>query len=541
MRIELERLADHEQRPLLGPDGGAHAVGRAQHHAVDGRAIWPRFLPSSADATCSPASLRSARTAVERGRRALALGLRLRELLAGSRAPCRAGVCTRASAARPRVERGLAPAPARPAPPRPTRARRARSSSAARSSSVASRSPFFTCWSRLDRAIVGQPPGRRRRHLHAAAHVEAAGGLDQLHQVALRRRLDPVQLGRRLRAACNRRTPRPARRQHQHRGQHPAQPRAARELRDVQSVVLGVQGLFGHRGHSSGPCSSDARYAVQATVSSAGPRRVAHPAQLAGAVRHAVRSHSVARARPCQARALLRGLWTPSDHEQTSRVRGARGDGLPDGGAPRARRPRGHGLQPHSGARRALVRAARGRRASPTPAEAVDERRVRVLSASATTSSCAQVVLEQRRRARRPGARAACSSITRPASAMLARELHQRALARGVGFLDAPVSRRPGRRRAGHALGDGRRPRRGLRARAAADRGYARRARLLGPSGQRPAHQDGQSDLHRRRDRRPGRRPALRRAGRARPEGRGRGDLAGRGAVVADGASPRDA
>ena len=69
---------------------------------------------------------------------------------------------------------------------------------------------------------------------------------------------------------------------------------------------------------------------------------------------------------------------------------------------------------------------------------------------------------------------------------------------------------------------------------------YARMCKLLGAAGRRPAHQDGQPDLHRRPGAGPRGRHPLRQEGRPRRRGGDRDHLQGRGAVLADGEPLQD-
>ena len=207
--------------------------------------------------------------------------------------------------------------------------------------------------------------------------------------------------------------------------------------------------------------------------------------------------------------------------------------GLPDGGPPGARGPRGHRLQPQPGQGRAMGRrvrrgAARRRRALPPKAPRSSA------PASATTTTCARWCWARtapspawrRRRLRRPHHRVGRGGPRAGRRSARERRLQ---LHRRTGL------RRQPRRGQRHAHGDVRRRRRGLRARAAGGRGLCEGGDVARPERRRSAREDGQPDRHRR----PGAGPVggdrLRRAGRPRHEGRARRHRQGRGAELADG------
>ena len=126
------------------------------------------------------------------------------------------------------------------------------------------------------------------------------------------------------------------------------------------------------------------------------------------------------------------------------------------------------------------------------------------------------------------------------ASAEVARELYE---AREEGRL--PFRRRAGVGRTGgraerRAHRDVRRRCRALRPRRAGDRRLCAHVQAARPRGRRPAHQDGQPDLHRRPGAGPLGRHSLRQEGRARRRGGDRDDLQGRRAVLADGEPLQD-
>ena len=116
------------------------------------------------------------------------------------------------------------------------------------------------------------------------------------------------------------------------------------------------------------------------------------------------------------------------------------------------------------------------------------------------------------------------------ASAAVARELAAAAAERGAHFVDAPVSGGQAGAENGAAHGDVRRRPRRLRPRRAGDRGLRPRLPADGTGRRRPAHQDGQPDLHRRPAAGPLRGPRLR-AARAGLDGQAVLDVIGKGAA----------
>ena len=181
----------------------------------------------------------------------------------------------------------------------------------------------------------------------------------------------------------------------------------------------------------------------------------------------------------------------------------------------------------HGGARRRDPgRGRQGRARSSSPA-------------SATTTTCAASPPAPTAPSRR-WPRARSSSTTPPPRPPVARELAAAAAERGAGFVDAPVSGGQAGARERRADGDVRRRPRRLRPRRAGDRRLCPRLPADGSGRRRPAHQDGQPDLHRRPAPGPLRGPRLRRARRPRRRGGARGDRQGRGRLLADGEPRQD-
>ena len=187
--------------------------------------------------------------------------------------------------------------------------------------------------------------------------------------------------------------------------------------------------------------------------------------------------------------------------EDEARISRPGRDGLPDGGPPRARRPRVtvYNRNAGEGARSGSTSTAAQR--APTPARGRAGRRDRD-DVRRQRRRRARGRDRRGRRARRHGARARSSSITRrrrPTSRARCTPRRRRA---GVGFLDAPVSGGQAGAENGKLTimvgGDAAAFARAepviarLRARRDAD----------GRPRQRPAHEDGQPDLHRRARRR---------------------------------------
>ena len=126
------------------------------------------------------------------------------------------------------------------------------------------------------------------------------------------------------------------------------------------------------------------------------------------------------------------------------------------------------------------------------------------------------------------------------ASAEIARELYAQAKQRGFDAIDAPVS--GGQAGAENGVltvmcgGDAG----ALRARRAGDRGLCADVQAARAGGRRPAHQDGQPDLHRRAGAGTGRGHPLRQEGGPRHRGGDPDHLQGRRAVLADGEPLQD-
>ena len=161
--------------------------------------------------------------------------------------------------------------------------------------------------------------------------------------------------------------------------------------------------------------------------------------------------------------------------------------------------------------------------------------------ASGRDADLREVTLGERWRLRGHDARARCSWITPPPRPPSPANWRRTAQKRGFDFIDAPVSGGEagrGQRQAHHHV---RRQRRRPMPRAEpVMAAYATPVPAAGPGGLRPAHQDGQPDLHRRHRAGPGRRLQLRARRRPRYRGGGGGDLQGRGAKLADGEPPQD-
>ena len=213
-----------------------------------------------------------------------------------------------------------------------------------------------------------------------------------------------------------------------------------------------------------------------------------------------------------------------AEGNREGRFHRARRDGVPDGRTSRQGGSRGHGLQPH---------ARQGRSAGWRSTAAVSPIRRRSAAAGAElVFSCVGDDPDLRAVTLGPDGSLRCDGEGRDPRRSHHRVGGRRARARGrsgearlrlprCAGVGRPVGR--GERRAHR---DGRRRRAGVRARPPRDRAFRARGDPDGGVRRRPAHQDGEPDLRRRRGAGPRRRHRLRPARRPRHEARAGGDLA---------------